>query len=98
MERIVSGTKSVTTAGTREALSSSDTAAISLTIQAKRGNTNAVFVGGSTVASTNGISLTAGQTWEYTSAGREEAVLLSDVYIDATTNGEGITFNYVTRR
>ncbi len=46
------------------------------------------YVGGSTVASTRGIFLYAGESVEI-SAGN-----LSSVYINSSVNGEGVVFTY----
>lgn len=82
------GTKSVTTAGTREQLSGSSVPCKKLTIQAKIGNTGSVYVGGSTVASTRGIELLPTGTIQLTVSN------LNLVYIDVSVNGEGVTYIY----
>lgn len=84
---IASGSKNVTTAGTREALAAS-TNCKKVVICAKSANTGIIWVGGSTVAAGTGIPLVAYQQIEISITN------LSSIYIDSTVNGEGVTFNY----
>lgn len=86
---IASGQKTVTSAGTAEALAGS-TACKSVTIKALHDNTNMVYVGTSTVDSTNGFVLDAGETVSM------DIDNLADVYIDVDTNSEGVSYIYVT--
>lgn len=94
-------TKTVTTAGTREQLRSSGLKVPSAVIQALRGNSNPIFVGNSAVSATNHfISLTAGTTITLSGAqfGLAEAQFdLSKVWLDVTTNTEGVMVGYVER-
>ena len=88
----------VTTAGTREQLTAdaafTDLAAPlkSICITAETDNTSIVVVGGSTVvaalATRRGTPLAAGQSITY------YVDDLSDIYVDALVNGEGVTFSY----
>ena len=57
-----------------------------LIIKAKTSNTNNIYVGDSSVAAANGYILAAG---EAVAVGSDN---LSEWYIDADTNGEGVTF------
>jgi hypothetical protein len=81
------GQKTVTSAGTAEALvGSSAEVKQGVWIKALLGNTNNVYVGDSDVDSSNGYELDAG-----------DVVFLSvrdlaNVYIDVDTNGEGVSF------
>ena len=84
---ISNGSKAVTTAGTAVALATS-TACQSVLIQAKAANTGVIYVGGSTVSSTSGIFLYAGESVEMSVDN------LSDVYINSSVNGEGVVFTY----
>ena len=88
------GSKTVTTAGTAEALSATALPVDFVSVTAKIANTGTVAVGSSTVvaaaATQRGAPLLAGES---ISIG---AVDLSLVYIDATVSGEGVTFMYVT--
>lgn len=84
----LSGEKTVTTAGTAEALA--DTAPTlykSLVIRAKVSNTGQVYVGGSDVASTTNDGLDPGDSLPMFS---DRGLDLSDIFIDVDTNGEGV--------
>lgn len=85
---IGSGTKDVTTAGTRVALAASTTCK-KVYITAKETNTGKIYFGGSSVSETSGAFIYAGAM----------VVLdidnLSSVYIDSEVNGEGVLFTYV---
>ncbi len=87
------GVKTITTAGTDEALAGS-TACKKVTIQAQTDNTGLIAVGTSGVDATeatgNGIILYAGDVFEL------EIDNLADIYIDATVSGEGVRYSYFT--
>jgi len=87
------GVKTVTTAGTDVVLATS-TAAKVVIIQAQTDNTGVIAVGGSgvdaTVATGTGIALYAGDSVTL------EIDNLADVYIDATVNGEGVRYTYLS--
>jgi hypothetical protein len=85
---LLSGAKTVTTAGTAEALASSGLYA-SVAIKAKNGNTGQVYVGGSDVASSTNGGLSPGDRLVIAPS-RGHIVDLSDTYIDVDTNGEGV--------
>lgn len=90
---IATGRKTITTAGTREALASS-TSAKWVCITAETDNTGIVVVGGTsvvaTLASRQGTPLDAG----------DDVCLpvdnLADINLDVTVNGEGVTYTYGT--
>lgn len=82
---ILNGKTTVTTAGTRVVLAAS-TACKQVVIRALSANTGVIYVGSSTVASTNGYTLTAGE-----SIGLEIANL-NTVNIDSSVNGEGVVY------
>ena len=85
----ISSAKTVASAGTAEAVSSSSQRVKSLTIIAKAGNTGQVYVGGSDVASSTNDGLEPG------AALIVEAVSwldLADIYIDVDNAGEGVDF------
>lgn len=88
------GVKTVTTAGTHEALVASSTPAKVVIIQAQTDNTSGVAVGGNevdaTVATGNGILLYAGDSIVL------EVDDLIDVYVDALVSGEGVRYTYMT--
>jgi len=88
---ISQGAKTVTTAGTAEAIVASSTPAKFILVTANSGNTGVVAIGGSGIlAASNGGKLKAEQTvmlpvpdWD-----------LQNMYLDVSTNGDGITFTY----
>ena len=94
-------TKTVTTAGTRERLTTLGVKSPSVSIQALRANTNVVFVGNNQVSSTNHfISLAAGGTvvLGLESFGLANASIdLSQIWLDVTTSGEGVMVGFYDR-
>src|SRR3990167_2578127 len=90
---IAHGIKTVTSAGTDEALAGS-TSCKRVTIQAQTDNTGWVAVGTSGVDATeatgNGVLLGAGDAFEL------EIDNLADVFIDVTVSGEGVRYTYFT--
>lgn len=88
--------KAVTTSGTRVPLFSTETPAKTCTIQALKGNTNDIFVGSVTVStSVYGVRLTPGTSFSF-SVGSvfDSRIDLSQIYLDATTNGEAVSVFY----
>ena len=86
---LVHDQKTVTTAGAAEALVAVSTAVSSgkkVSLKALHTNTNAIFIGGSTVDSTNGYHLYPGEPLELS------VTNLNIIYIDVTTNGEGVSY------
>ena len=85
------GVKTVTTAGTDEALAAS-TACKRVIIQAQTDNTGKIAVGASgvdaTIATGTGVLLEPGDAIELDTAN------LATVYIDSTVNGEGVRYTY----
>jgi len=82
------GQKTVATAGTAESLGASTTIR-SITIKALANNSNNVYIGDSSVSSSNGFVLDAGDTISL------DIDNLADIYIDVDTNGEGVSFIYL---
>jgi hypothetical protein len=82
---VYTGKTTVTTAGTRVVLASAQ-AITSVTIKALAANTGTIYVGGSSVASTNGFQLAKSESVSM------DITDLSTVYIDASVNGEGVTY------
>ena len=81
----------VSAAGTAVQLSSTATETNWIKVQAISTNTNAVWVGGSGVKNDNtggGMRLTAGEAIPL------EVDNLNKVYVDATTNNEGVIYLY----
>lgn len=89
---IKDGVKSVTTAGTAEQLSATSIPCRLVEIQARAGNTGQIAIGASTVVATvgseRGIVLQPNQSASF----RIEEI--SDLYIDASVNGEGVSYVY----
>lgn len=83
---VYNGQKAVTTAGTAEALGSSTTLTAGVTVKALAANTNNVYVGDSSVDSSNGYVLDAGESVFI------EVDDLAKVFIDVDTNGEGVSY------
>ncbi len=93
--------KSVTTAGTRVQMTTSEIPVISVTIQASTANTNGLWVGDDAVAVARGVRVAAGQSYTMSSeaVGRGgEEFLLSDIYFDSDANGNTGWISYVKRR
>lgn len=88
--------KTVTTSGTRVALFASETPAKTCTIQAYKGNTNDIFIGDVSVStSVYGVRLTPGTSFSFSSSAVfDSRIDLSQIYLDATTNGEGASVFY----
>lgn len=84
----LSGEKTITAAGTAEAISAANRIK-SVAIIAKAGNTGQVYVGGSDVASATNDGLDAGETLSIEAVGWLD---LANLYIDVDTNGEGVDF------
>jgi hypothetical protein len=94
------GAVTVTSAGTRVQLTASDIAAYAVLIQANPANTGNIFVGDSTVSSSNGAILEPGDFFVVEPDISEEMdeVNLSDIYIDAATNNDSVRVQYMTVR
>lgn len=82
---VYSGQKTVATAGTAEALAASTTVK-SVVIKALYSNTGTVYVGDSSVSSTTGIELAAGDSVAL------EIDDLSKIYLDVSVSGEGVSY------
>lgn len=87
---IASGSKDVSSAGTAEKLVSSSTPCKEVIIVAKSDNTGKIYVGGSSVSSSDGAFIFAGATM------RISIDDVSSIWIDADTSNEGVQFTYVT--
>jgi hypothetical protein len=83
------GKTTVATAGTAVQLSSS-MAIKSVTLRALSTNTGKVYVGSSTVSASNGFQLSPQETVSL------DLDNLSKVWLDVDTNGEGVTFIYLS--
>ena len=92
--------KAVTTAGTREQLTTSERFVTAVTIQAVRANTNNVYVGDNQVSSANGIELDAGEsiTLSADAYGLAGATIdMSAIWLDVDTSSEGVNVFYLER-
>lgn len=83
---IVHGQKTVTTAGTEEALGASTALSSGVRIKALHANTGFVYVGANPVTSSTGFVLDAGEEVFL------EVANLATVYIDVSVNGEGVSY------
>lgn len=82
---ILNGKTTVTTAGTRVVLAASTTSK-SVTIKALSTNTGFIYVGNSTVSSTNGFQLLASDSVSM------DISNLNTINIDSSVNGEGVSY------
>jgi hypothetical protein len=85
----ISGQKSVTAAGTAEALGTTQING-PLMVKALAGNAGAVYLGNDgtpDVASTNGLELAAGEVAVFEWVGN-----LGSLYLDAANNGDGVAW------
>lgn len=83
---IVHGQKTVTAAGTEEALGASTTLYSGVRVKALHGNTGWVYVGANPVTSATGFVLDAGEDVFI------EAHNLTDVWLDTSVSGEGASY------
>ena len=86
---LISSEKTVSAAGTAEALASSSQRVESLSVIAKTGNTGQVYVGGSDVSSATNDGLAPGDTLIIPSINRLD---LNNLYLDVDVSGEGVDF------
>ena len=91
----------ITTAGSRQAISATPTPTTSVIIEADPTNTGYVYVGDDSVSSSNGSALLPGESLsvdtDVTGHAAEE-VYLSDIYVDTATNGNKVRIQYLKRR
>ena len=83
---IIHGQKTVTTAGTEVALTTSKSLKRGVTIKALVANSGLIFVGLNPVTSSTGFQLAAGESIFI------EIYNSSLIYIDAAVNGEGVSY------
>lgn len=98
-----SGRQIVTTAGTEVQLVTASTLYSSVTICAETDNTGVITVGGNPVVATQatrtGVPLNAGDCYTREVARFRNGFAtdngdLSEIYIDSTVNGDGVTYEY----
>lgn len=93
--------QTIDTAGTREAVSADALPVSAVVVQAPSTNSGNIFVGDSTVSSSKGLALAAGESITITSSlvnGTHEELILSDIYVDTATNGNKVQVSYLARR
>lgn len=92
------GDVTVTTAGTRVQLTSTNTYVSNVTVQGLGANTGKIFVGDSSVSATRGYELSPGSGIAITSIvtpkGTQELVNLADIWFDAASNGDKVHVVY----
>lgn len=91
----------VASAGTAEQIDSTQIPVTSIFIEASDTNTGNIYIGDSTVSSSDGIPLAAGQSLSLGSdmiPRQADELYLSDLYIDADTNGNEARISYIKRR
>lgn len=93
--------KTVTTASTRVQLTTVNLMVFCITIQALPGNTGNIFVGDSSVSSTQAfVELTPGSVYVLdgymnpNQKGTMETMNISRIYIDSEENGDGVHIGY----
>lgn len=91
----------IATAGTPVQLNPADWQATSLLIQADPLNTGSIYVGDTTVSSSTGIALSAGQTLSITPdeiRAHSEGIVMNDIWFDTATGGNAARITYLKRR
>lgn len=91
----------VTSAGTRVQISSEKRPVSSILFQADPSNTGLIYVGDSTVSSSNGIALGAKDSYEVSGDERPsglDELILSDFWVDASSNSQIVRVQYFKRR
>lgn len=95
LKQLRTGSKTVTTAGTRVALSATKLLVRGLKIKGKTGNTGLVYIGDVTVTAATGYDLAAGVELDTKTVLNDDSIIdLSKVYADAATSGDKVTFVY----
>lgn len=93
--KLISKSKTVTTAGTAEPLVSVPTKVQSASLMTKVGNTGQVYAGDYQVSSSDNDGLDAGVSLNL-NPDEDGFIDLSLVYIDVDTSGEGVDIYYTT--
>jgi hypothetical protein len=92
--------KTVTAAGTAEALTSTDLRPAEVVISAESSNTGAMYVGDSTVSSsTYAKQLAPGESFILTSGDSYDGASgwkLTSIFVDSAVNGDGVSVGYST--
>ena len=83
---IYHGQKTIASAGTEEAIGSSQAISSGVTVKALAGNTGIVYVGANPVTSSTGFELSAGEQVFL------EVANIATVFIDVATNDDGVSY------
>jgi len=97
--KLTSVTKNVASAGTAERLTAAMTLTHSVEIAARDSNTGDVYIGDSTIDNT-ATGLSAGESMTVSAPlvrGNQGELDLTEIFVDADTNGEGVNLTYVSR-
>ena len=90
--------KTVTSAGTAEALSSEKLLVTAVTLRALKTNTGDIYIGDSNVSSVDGMFISASEVSEKsartTKYGIQKHWNLNLIYIDSDVDGEGVVVEY----
>lgn len=97
---LLSGARTVAVSGVAIAVATTSTPAAWATLQANPGNTGDIWVGGPNVSAAGhlGVRLTPGSRYIFSPIEGTSGILLeydlSKVFIDASSSGDGIAYNY----
>ena len=86
----VIGTTDIPTAGTRVQINNTARRCLTITFKGRNGNSGSVYVGGSTVSSSNGIELRPNESVTFNLAAARVSCLMSDFWLDTATNGNDV--------
>lgn len=89
---LYTGSQTVATSGTRVQLSTSNRQCNWFIVQAKPENTEPVYVGNSSVTTSNTPGIPKGWSIMYPPIDKENRYNLANFYLDAGTNGDGVTY------
>ena len=97
--KVVTGQKVVTTAGTRVQLSAYSYLVKSLMIKALKANTGLIYIGDREVSSSVGGEISPdgirNLIAEVDAQGRVIPIVLSDIWLDSSVDGEGVSFEFI---
>lgn len=91
----------VTSAGTRVQVSSTDLYAYDVIFQAPTANAANIFIGDSTVSSSNGLILTPGDSMSLSGTvfkTHTDQFNLKDIYVDSTSNNQTCRVAYINNK
>ena len=88
-------TTDIPTAGTRVQISNTARRVLSITFKARNGNTGSIYIGTSTVSSSNGIELRKNESFTYNFQATGTSAPISDFWVDAATNGDDVDWGAI---